>query len=89
MRRSRRHKKRNASKRYVGWNVFAMNTNSLHHVICGTRVEPSLEAKLNEKIDKQTEDFKGKIEISRIFLSSVRISGVLMESSHTTLKRKS
>ncbi len=32
-------------------------------------MEPSLEAKLNEKIDKQTENFKRKLKRSRIFLS--------------------
>ena len=43
--------------------VIRVNTNGLYTAICGTiRFQPSLETKLIEKIDEQTEDLKRKIE---------------------------
>jgi hypothetical protein len=42
----------------VKMEVVTMNTIGMYNAICGTREKPSLETKLDAKIDKQTKEIK-------------------------------
>jgi hypothetical protein len=42
--------------------IIRLNTNGLYHTICGTRVDPPLETKLNAKIDKQTDEINETVK---------------------------
>ncbi len=55
-----------------------LNTNGLYNAICETREEPSLETKLNAKIEKQTEEIKRlkrKLEKNELLIQIIRRLG--------------